>query len=281
MKKLIMFLFACAFVSPAAFAQTNTANVDQKGTDHFSGVAQIGANQTADITQRKSSNVALVGQYTDNDGPQSAEVIQKGDNNRAIVLQSQTGGGSNAPANTAYIEQLGSQNRSFQKELAGSYNSSQHVWGLQKGTQNRLVQIVEGGYNVSLRADQRGDMNESKQIADGAYINGEVIQRKTQNEATQKLYDLNVDALITQDGYMNRATQTFSGGIFSHTTDALIDQKGSHNRAWQYGNGYDLNASLYQSGDCNWSVQAQLGTDHSSTVSQSGHSNGSIVFQYN
>jgi hypothetical protein len=273
MKKLTTLLAAFLFTTGMVFAQTNTATVDQTGDNQVANATQSGATNTVDIDQLST-----------NTGPQTATALQTGTSNSAVVNQSQTGGGGNTPANSAYIEQLGTSNMSTQIQTAPGYNSGQSVWGFQDGTSNELSQTISGGYTNSLRAEQYGTENIANQSANGPYADGNVYQDGTANVAEQTLTGSNngyggAVMLINQLGIENYASQIFAGSGLGHTNNAEIYQDGFDNDAYQDGTGRNLNAVLNQTGDLNMSMQTQTGNGHSSVVTQMGDNNSSTITQ--
>jgi hypothetical protein len=272
MKKLTTLLFVLLFAGTTAFAQ-NTATVDQSGD-----------NQVANATQFGSTNTVDIDQLSTNTGPQEAEAMQDGTGNNATISQTQSGGGGNTPANTAFIEQIGTSNVSSQMQNAPGYNSGQHVWGYQEGTSNILSQTISGGYANSLKSEQYGTGNSADQTANGPYADGNVYQDGTDNIAEQSLTGSNngyssAIMLIEQLGTENYASQIFAGSGLGHMNNAEIYQDGLDNDAWQDGSGRDLNAELYQTGDSNWSMQTQTGNGHSSVVTQTGSGNVATTVQ--
>jgi hypothetical protein len=275
MKKLSTILVALLFAGSMAYAQDNDASVDQEGN-----------YQTATVTQTGSTNDADVTQFTDNDGMQTAEVIQDGEGNMATVMQTQVGAGNTTP-NYAFIEQTGENNTSVQLSNAPGYNSGQSLWGFQDGHDHVLTQTIVSGYTASLEAYQEGNGNViSQTIWGGGHNTGEVFQHGHENAAIQHLggsnngYSSGVMA-IEQNGRANFAAQYFEGIGLGHYNNGELNQHGRNNNAWQTGNGRDLSAVLDQHGRNNWSTQELTGEGHTSTVTQHGRVNVSTITQSN
>ena len=260
MKKVSLVL---GIVLAASFAMAqNTATVSQTGDNGQANVTQGGGDlNIAAITQVETATSTPVGK-------QIATVKQTGSSNSAIVGQTETGGGGHN-TNNAYIEQIGTENKSVQSTYAGSYNSGQNVWGYQNGKNNELTQTWQGGYTNSFKATMTGDRNHVIQGWNASASNGNVTISGSDNHATQGLTGsnegYNTGINITQKADFNEATQVFGGGAGSHNNVGIIDQTNlinsgfAKNIATQTVNGYDVYAKIGQIGVTNNASQVITG----------------------
>lgn len=284
MKKLTL-LMAALFLAGFTFAQ-NTATTTVTGNNNNSDIDQTGDTQVATVTQDGNYNDSDVDQYAESSsygpGEQTATVYQEGDRNEAQIDMDQTGGGGKTP-NTAYIEQLGNWNDSYQKVYTPGSNSGAHEWGKQEGNHNDLIQIVDEGYTKSLKSTQTGDFNIADQRSIGGAYHTFVIETDgDRNEAYQKSISTKANLKIDQDGNYNYAKQDFQGSFgFVPGNSGLITQDGSYNDAYQYmtsgkqGNDMDL----LQDGDGNYSYQRLAGNDNKTDFEIWGNYNDTYGYQ--
>ena len=272
----------CVFLltGSLAAAQSNTkSTLNQTGDNHTVTIDQKGLNQTSTTTQKGDHNILDLSQSSDNTAPQNAEVLQDGSTNTATINQSQTGSGNLTPANNAFIEQVGDNNRVTQKENAPSMNQGQSESATQHGNQNMAVQNILNGWGESLILEQAGDNNHSSQSASGIGNNrGMVTQEGNSNNATQTIVGLNNPysgyIKTKQVGDHNTATQSFNGGTWSHSNNGSIESNGTYNVASQtMSSGYDIDAKISQQGNSNEAYQNGVGNANVNAISQKGKSN--------
>lgn len=244
-----------------AFAQSNTANV-----------TQTGSNQTAQALQPGAVNVAQIVQFTDNDGPQEAFVTQSGGNNLATINQSQTGTG-NTTLDHSSISQTGDFNVAHQTEVAPGYNSGQVQDALQTGNGNTSNQTIQHGYTVQQYVEQSGDYNTARQTVDAGgagHLTANIWQGGDWNLATQDQTNDNATANITQNGSLNIAHQTqqdnTNGSLYNVST---IFQYGDSNLATQLQmGGSNLISTITQYSNSNIAHTTQNGSNDVATVTQ-------------
>lgn len=265
-------------ISTALVAQSNSAVTTQTGNTNDSKVTQAGGNQDATVTQTGNLNNSKVNQFTDNLGTQTAEVIQGGNSNGAKVEMDQTGGGTPS-SNSAYINQAGNLNNSFQKVNAPGYNGDQHVVGNQTGNNNNLDQRILHGYTDQFEATQVGNRNTTTQRMPSATHNkGVVNQEGNDNSARQDLSGGNngygAPIKIKQIGNWNVADQDFvSTQTFSHKNDGLVSQVGNGNYAKQDVLGKNAEVASEVIGNNNDTRQFITGASDKSTLFAQGSGN--------
>jgi Curlin associated repeat len=234
MKKIFVILVVMVFSSYFILAQ-NTSTTSQTGNNNDINISQDGGLQDADVSQEGNTNTTKINQFTDNGGTQISDVIQTGNTNNAEVDMDQTGSGGNTPGNSAYIEQIGNNNDSYQRVNAPSSNSGQDVMGTQTGNSNELDQRILGGYTDYFEAAQTGNNNKIVQLMPSATHNkGVVNQDGNNNDANQNLSGgnngYNAPISVTQDGDWNTTDQDFvSTQTFSHVNNGKITQTGNYN----------------------------------------------------
>lgn len=275
--KKFTFLFAFVFAVSMALGQ-NLVTTTQTGNNNDSDAIQQGDLQTATVTQTGNNNDNDINQYTDNGGPSVATVIQTGNNNDVDIDMDQVGGGSNTPAITAEIQQIGNYNKSNQKNYAGGYNSGQHLVGYQEGNYNEIDQDLISSYTSTLSATQIGLRNYARQKAEGdqGYKNGTIMTMGNDNTAIQLINNPKATLNITQDGNLNTAKQDFAGTFgFSPANTGDITQTGYMNEAYQHmiagTEGNDLDGT--QIGNTNYSLQKVNGNFNTNSSLVIGNNN--------
>ena len=271
MKKLILCIFAFMLTGSLLFAQSNSSNVTQSGSQHKSIINQnsgFGSGHTAELSQ------------------------QSGDLNFADVLQDQ----ANAEA---YITQTGSENESRTKQ--SGYNLMNV---LQEGEFNVL-----GGYSTlnarayqkngtglwasdmnTLDLDQLGDYNEAG-LWQEHHGEASVLQSGVRNEALVSQSGATSGGLnevaIAQHGSRNLADayqrgegnkaniQQGIGSYFSNDNTANVTQTGDGNEAYatlEWGGGTEVD--INHNGDDNYSeFSVKYGSDNAFTADVGGSSN--------
>ena len=289
MKRLVSVLTAVFFMTGMALGQSgNNATTTQEGSNNDASVVQEGGNQKATVNQEEDQNVATVNQFTDNNGKQTATVIQKGDavgGNTATIDMDQISSGDNYE-NTANIEQVGDYNTSYQKVYAPSNSSGLNLSGKQKGNHNTLNQQIHNGYTNDFNATQKGDYNKARQYMSGAHNNsGDISQVGDYNKAVQVLSGSNNGyngiMAIEQDGNYNDAKQVFeSTGSWTYNNSGLINQYGNSNYARQNVVGWRTDATILQGSeedgkryDYNKAWQNVDGTQNTVYIRQQGNRN--------
>ena len=241
-------------------------------------VTQIGGFQSASVTQTGTGNVSGIYQYTDNDGPQISTVIQDGTNNLADVSQFQTGGGSNTPANTAYLDQQGTGNFGYQYQNAPGFNSGQHVIAYQIGIDNIVRQSINYGYTETAYSYQEGTENNAAQSVQGSHNDVDIIQFGMYNIATQTINGsnngyLSARIVIDQQGENNIGYQSYTSSGFSHKNHGEIYQVGDVNYGHQFNNGRDYYSEIWQRGYFNWAGIQSTGDNNTANAHQRGDRN--------
>lgn len=271
MRKLFALLTIVLFAG-FMMAQSNTATVQQTGD-----------NQNANVSQVGSVNKSTVTQFTDNSGAQQSDVIQSGVQNESWVTQNQTGGGSNTPANTAYIKQIGNNNFGYQFENAPGYNSGQTQSAEQYGSDNTLNQTISQGYTTGQISYQNGNHDIATQNHNSAYQFSNIQTWGDYSEAHQTADGTKANLHIAQyGGNYNYAKQNFSGNFaFVPGNTGDIIQNGAGNSAYQTLTGTEHNSmDLVQTGNNNYSDQVQTGDNNTSSTIQTGNTDQAISYQY-
>jgi len=327
MRKGIIILFSILFAVNFALAQ-NTATTTQTGSNNNAIITQTGGAQVTTVDQNGNTNSAIVTQFTDDGMDQTVDIDQDGNGNKADVRQKETGpitqsytipvqtaivkqyngnnnvatirqdetGDGNKYQSTAYIEQIGSSNKSFQKTSAPGHNSGQHVWGKQEGYGNDLNQQILIGDGEDFSANQKGNYNKATQYIPSGSIDyhansGQIIQDGDHNTASQYLQGANNGysgapaggpIKIEQKGNWNTASQKFvSTGMWTSGNSGYIYQEGNGNKATQDVNGWTTEARAEQWGNNNESQQFVVngGVGNITKVRQDGNSNFSRTYQ--
>lgn len=279
MKKII-FLFTMALAVSMAMAQ-NTATTTQTGDLQIATTTQTGDLNNAVVTQTQDgtpvNNPAFMNKAT---------VEQDGTGNTVTVVQNELGGG-NKGNNTAFIQQVGDDNKGEQYGNAPHQNSGQHITAYQTGNLNDVKQSIFSGYTESLYTSQAGNENEAIQEATGGGNNHAIIrQLGNENWAKQEVFGNNngyssSDVLIEQDGILNKAQQYFRGDGQGHKNNGEVYQVGDENDAYQEGKGRDLNLQIFQTGDLNVGAIYSTGIGHSGVITQTGLMNEALITQNN
>jgi len=257
MKKVTTILAAFLFTAGMAFAQNNSATVDQTGdgndatvTQENSGsniaeVSQEGDDNQIDLTQRNFGSAGSPGH--------EADLSQDGDNNEADVL-SQGGVG----VNTVTLDQIGDYNYARIDQFWGSNNADVK----QDGEENEALVSHRGTFDSDASIEQIGNYND-------AYIR-DAGQGTGPNE--------NNSASIFQDGDDNTS---------------VIDQFESNNRAssWIAGDGNTVTQTQFSDGntqrveitgsDNTYTVTQEVGTGNQLYVNSRGTGPGGNTSQSN
>ena len=275
MRKLLVLTLAVVLVvgmSTVVMAQNNDADVDQ-----------IGNNQGAVINQDGNNNEADVYQFSDNDGPQEADVLQRGRANLVDISQEQIGGG-NTGTNFPTAKQRGVSNEIIQNTTAPGMNGGQNVEAIQDGRNNKVEQHILSGYTNSLYSYQFGTNNYAYQSLAANHSHLEIYQNGQFNDAYQFVDGSNhgymgSEVIIDQDGRRNFAKQDIEGGSLGTQTTAVINQSGRSNSATQLINGSDNKTMVNQDGFNNTAMTNQVGNNNNSDVIQNGSNQTTTIDQ--
>ena len=296
MKKLSL-VFITLFSAGFLTAQ-NTVNLTQAGGNQTATIGQAGANsaivsqstddgmaQKATVSQTGSNTLQITqietGAATSSfsNPVQTADVVQNGAANSALISQSETGNGDKV-LSSAKLNQLGDNNTSTQITSAPGNNSGLKVIGLQQGDGNTIAQNITSGYTEYFEAKQYGDGNTATQTGSGSTADGTIFQQGNTNTATQTLSGMNngyyrTGMLIKQIGDGNTASQTFWGSGYNAGHSGETYQYGDNNASTQTGSGHHFTSIVTQDGSSNTATVNQDGT--SSPVL---YDNSVELFQY-
>lgn len=279
MKKLSLVL---GLVFAASFAMAQ----------HTSTVTETGSGNTANITQ------GFDGTGTSLQGNISA-VTQTGDDNGAVVIQTNNGFGGQAHEST--ILQVGDLNKASVEQR----NATGNAFISQIGGNNTANILESGNFDTPAPAAgiapydayalQNGDFNKINMTIYGDGASAVAIQNGNNNEILQQLGQgvgdkvFKSSAYANQDGNRNYASQIMEGQGFAGDIDVAFEreriwQNGDDNKAYQLQTDNSLPASVNyaevrQTGNNNLSNQTQTGTWNDSRVTQNLNFNSSTTTQ--
>ncbi len=258
MKKLLL-LAAFGLLASPAFAQSNTADVDQTGDQHTASVVQTGTDHEAYVDQiSDGQHVGATADVQQLGTSQYAEVLQSSDPRRAYAEVRQDDG-SGTGDNEAFITQSRSQDDS-------------EAYVHQSGTSNTgtIIQDVGGINKAEIYQGQTDDTSDNnvatitqdREAASAYLTHAEVYQDGSTNTAlVDQSLAQNAWAKIDQDGDLNWAD-------IDQSNDASPDP--------------NHQAEVRQDGDLNEAQILQEGTSNSrnnAKVRQVGDSNDAFLDQ--
>ena len=299
MKKLFVIFSALIFSAGLMFAQSNSAAVDQYGTN-LGIINQTGANNNADIDQGTSgSPVTNWGTNLGTDWKYGAFVDQDGSTNDASITMTESSNGSS-------VYQLGDDNKGYQN--IGTYQTKTNDFSRmgvdldQVGNNNWATQTTVksfGSFGVQgMLIVQDGDYNIADQLSIGGRSNVTEITQvgNNNNNPTESgnAFDLSATGLTNpltlpwtytnQGGFSPSGTYTQYTNQMFGTTHMYIE--GNDNNAAQYqeysvwGLSGDNDAWLDLVGNTNNVAQGQLGEYNSSDFDIAGDGNVVTGLQY-
>lgn len=241
MNKLITLFLVSFLTTSSAFAQSNSAYVNQEVDDSEVTVEQIGTENKAEADQILGNDNMLI------------DIFQDGASNDADVTQQY------GQWHEAQIDQVGSGN---EVDLTQD-NTSTLATINQDGADNkanvfqRNYRFEFGGNSSSVGINQTGDNNESWVDSDGFGNNVSITQGSTSTPSDGQY------ATVDQDGSDNESTiEQYGNGGATHTQI----QNGSNN---------DANASSQWGSSTG--LQEQYGSDNNSIIRQNGYHSATTI----
>ena len=306
MKKFIAIFGVLAFTAGMAFAQNNTADVEQQGTGNEAEAVQIGLGNEAVIEQMNAVNNRA---FIDQNGVENEATIkqvnasgtqllhhgtidQLGNNNEAILDQKMWYG---SVGHTGVIDQEG--NRNFANLVMGGANNDRGTI-IQTGDDNIAdVDQMRGASGTSnpavVEIDQIGDWNEvyldqhsstwthAYIWQEGDYNYVDLEQKQADNADIHQEGDNNKVAGVERVGFNPTKPLEFDedGFAYQHTSDIDIYQLGDDNKVGFLQKDNNV-ADISQIGNGNTGLLWQYGEGgHNADIMQTGNNNITRVFQ--
>lgn len=302
MKKLIAIFGILAFTAGMAFAQTNTADVQQQGTGNEAEAVQIGlendavieqtnaVNNRAFIDQNGVENEATIKQVDANGVGElhNGTIDQLGNNNEAILDQSMWYGNV---GHTGIIDQEG--NRNFANLVMGGANNDRGTIN-QTGDDNIAdIDQMRGASGTSnpaiVEVDQIGDWNEvyldqhsstwthAYIWQEGDYNYVDLEQKQADNADIDQYGDNNKVAGVERVGLDLEFDE--DGFAYQHSSDITIVQNGEIDGIGNRVGFYQKNgmANIMQTGENNEALLWQV--EGTATITQNGLDNVANVSQ--
>lgn len=247
----------------------NVGDIMQTGSRQEAGIAQIGDNNNAAITQNDPSLGAW--------GQNAAFVDQLGDLN--LSIQNQQG-----KANNSYFRQLGNSNRAESQQI-DNYTGFTIVEQIGNGNKSYQYQEYsagwEGGNNAT--ANQRGNLNDARQEQHGIENNASITQQGHSNTADQYASGDDNDAQTVVAGSGNTVDQDAIGNNNFSYLAASNNTDDNMMKSYQSGDNNYVNSRIYgtnaDGSDNNDLDISQDGTGNKSTNKVRGNSNELDVIQ--
>lgn len=262
MKKLFVIFGVLAMSAGVVFAQVNTADIDQHGSDHVADVIQdvAGEDNNTTVFQNGNGHMALVNQ--EEGVGNSVAVTQRGKENKAEIEQTFDGENLLGPSTVRTLQQ-GKENEIYVRQ---QYNRGDNLADIEQHGKENKVDMIQDNKNNETWIRQNGQNN-------AATLN---LQRNFGGENGEGYVYLNQNgkdntAFIDQDG------RDDSG-------DAVVN---NHVEAYQVGNGNfmdvdqlrgsseaeDNEAYLYQTGTENVLRLEQAEAPSYAFINQEGSQN--------
>ena len=258
---------------------TNTVDLDQLGTGNETTIAQLWGQNAAEVMQDGSDNVVNLqhrGSFQS-----SADIVQGGDRNSAVILDvGQTGSNPNTN-NDAIVSQTGDDNSVFIAQGVFGGASESVADFTQDGDGNYFETKQVRSFNNSVTGTQVGDDNFYRASLRGSDNTVTMDMVGDANRGSWSIGSLGWPhqpegntLTIDVDGDDNYSTGSIKGDY--NTVD--ITQFGAGNRI---GSSWYTTDGVVIEGNHNTTMISQTGDSHSAALTQMGDGNTATITQSN